>query len=117
MIDVNPSSDGFLDCCAEPRPEASRLLYESTHDQEALLRCASCSAWWFYRFNERVDWLAGDDDLTSWWSRLSDDEATSLVGAPLRADIDLSFLRERPSWLDDRAGPRKVTGAPEHPAS
>lgn len=94
-----------------------RTLYESTHDQEALQRCTSCGTYWFYRFHERTDWAAGDDDLTTWHTPLTDDEGTRLRDTPDREDMDLSFLGARSSWMADDDGARRVPRAPDHPWS
>lgn len=106
----------FLDCCATARPQTLRILYESHHDLEALQVCASCNTYWFYRFNEWVNWVGGDDDMTSWYTRLTAQEGETLAHAD-RTSVDLSYLCERPSWMDDRDGVRRVPGAPDHPGS
>ena len=105
----------FLDCCATVRLRTVRVLYESHHDLEALRICA-CGTYWFYRFSEYVNWSGGHDDLTSWYTRLNPEEGTMLAHTD-RASVDLGYLRDRPSWIDDRDGLRLVSGAPDHPAS
>jgi hypothetical protein len=106
----------FLDCCDTVSLRPVLVLYESNHDLEALKICAACHAYWFYRFSEYVDWSGGDDDLTSWYTRLSAEEGAALTHAD-RTTVDLAYLRHRPSWMDDRDGVRRVPGAPDHPAS
>jgi len=82
----------FLDCCDAASLTTVRVLYESNHDLEALKICTSCTTYWFYRFNEYVNWHGGDDDLTSWYTRLSTDEGANLAHAD-RTAVDLAFLR------------------------
>jgi hypothetical protein len=106
----------FLDCCDAASLETVRLLYESYHDLEALQVCTCCKTYWFYRFSEWVNFSGGDDDLTSWYTRLTTDEGTTLAHAD-RNTVDLAYLRARSSWMDDRDGARRVDGAPDHPAS
>jgi hypothetical protein len=96
----------FPDCCGTPRLTARRTLYESVHNIEAILQCEACQAFWFYRFSERINWEAGRDDQTSWYTRLNDEH---------EADGDRVFLRTRPSWMDDNGNIVRVAGAPEGP--
>lgn len=105
----------FLDCCHDPQLQALRVLYESTHDLESLQRCTGCGAFWFYRFHEWVNYCGGDDDLTSWYTQLTDDDGRRLLRQGDRPD--LSFLAGCPSWMDDRDGVRRVAGAPTGPRS
>ncbi|GAA3943352.1 hypothetical protein Aau02nite_49580 [Amorphoplanes auranticolor] len=80
-------------------------------------RCiCACGTYWFYRFNEYVNWAGGHDNLTSWYTRLSPAEGATLAHTD-RTTTDLGYLRQRPSWMDDRDGVRVVPGAPDHPAS
>lgn len=109
------STPSFLDCCAEPRLQWLRTLYESHHDQESLLRCAACRTFWFHRFHEHPGWVDGDDDLTSWYTPLTTAEGERLRDAPDPSAVDLSFLLSRPSWMDDAQGVRRVDGAPNRP--
>ncbi|MFF0493441.1 hypothetical protein ACFYTQ_30855 [Nocardia sp. NPDC004068] len=111
------NSSSFLDCCREPRLVRIRTLSESSHDLAALQRCTSCAAYWLYRFHEYTDWASGVDDLTSWFTRLTDEEGTRILGAAEHEQTDLSFVRRRTSWLNDRDGVRRVKGAPHQPWS
>lgn len=106
----------FLDCCATANLRTVRVLYESHHDLETLQICATCDTYWFYRFSEHVNWCGGDDDLTSWYTRLSTEEGVTLAHTD-RSVVDLAYLRQRSSWMDDRDGVRLVASAPDHPAS
>jgi hypothetical protein len=99
-----------IDCCGHPDLNALRTLYESRHDMESLVQCASCGTYWFYRFHERVD-------LTSWFTPLTEDEGERLRQTTDRDSEDLSFLTTRASWMDDEDGVRSVDGAPDHPWS
>ncbi|MFF7209699.1 hypothetical protein ACFZAU_04060 [Streptomyces sp. NPDC008238] len=109
------ATPSFIDCCAEPELAWVRTLYESHHDQESLLSCTGCRAFWFHRFHGFIDWSGGGDDLTTWYSRLTPEEGERLRDVADPAAEDLSFLRTRPSWMDDARGPRQVAGAPDHP--
>jgi hypothetical protein len=106
----------YLDCCDRPALEVVRALYEASHDLEAVMRCARCKAPWFYRFHEQVT-FAGPDDLTSWFTRLNDEEAERLQATEDPAAVDLDFLQTRRSWMQDDRGPRQVPGQPSHPWS
>lgn len=107
----------YLDCCENPEPTTLRTLYTSSHDLESLQRCASCDAYWFYRFHEWTNWATGEDDLTSWYAPLTEEEGVRLRDTPERADMDLSFLVARPGWMSDDEGARRVTGMPDYPWS
>jgi hypothetical protein len=106
----------YLDCCDQPALEVVRTLYQASHDLEALMRCGRCQAPWFYRFHEYVT-FTGPDDLTSWFTRLDDEEAERLQVAEDGTAVDLDFLETRPSWMHDDRGPRQVPGQPSHPWS
>jgi hypothetical protein len=97
----------YLDCCDQPALEVVRTLYQASHDLEALMRCARCQTPWFYRFHEYVTFV-GPDDLTSWFTRLNDEEAERLQAAEDGTAVDLDFLETRPSWMHDDRGPRQV---------
>ncbi len=90
-----PAED-FLDCCANPSTDSVRVLSEGNHDLAAVLRCHDCAAYWYYLYDERVDFNSGDDVQLSWWMRLDDAEATAvLVG-----DLDPLAITGRDRWLD-----------------
>lgn len=108
------SNDSFLDCCQDPSLARVKTLYETVHDAEALMRCASCSTFWFYRFSEWVNWNGGRDDLTSWYTQLTAAEGEALAAGQ---ELDLAFLRDRPSWMDDNGTITRVPGTPGHPRS
>jgi hypothetical protein len=107
----------YIDCCRRPELRVQRTLYEAIHDLEALHRCASCGTYWFYRFHEYVDWAAGDDDLTSWFTALTGEEGERLRNMTDHDAEDLSFLATRSSWRDDKDGVERVDGAPGRPWS
>ena len=105
----------YLDCCDQPTLEVVRPLYQASHDAEALMRCTHCQTPWFYRFHEY--WTPAGDDLTSWHTQLTDEEAERILTTEDPADLDLDFLKSRQSWIQDDEGPRQVTGQPSHPWS
>jgi hypothetical protein len=107
----------YIDCCHGPELRALRTLYESAHDMESLQQCASCGTYWFHRFHEYVNWSTGGDDLTSWFTALTDEEGAKLRNVTDGHGEDLSFLTTRPSWRDDRDGAQRVDGAPDRPWS
>ncbi|NUS74173.1 MAG: hypothetical protein HOQ05_12305 [Corynebacteriales bacterium] len=107
----------YINCCDNAKLDRVRTLYQSNHDVEALLRCATCASFWFYRFHEYTNWSGGDDDLTRWHSPLTAIEGERLRDTNDPTKEDLSFLRERPSWMGDDRGVRWVNGAPDHPFS
>lgn len=111
------ATPSYIDCCTKPELHRVRTLYKSNHDLESLLRCTTCQTFWFYRFHEHVDWSSGDDDLTSWYSRLTTTEGERLRDTTDPSGEDISFLRTRPSWMDDAQGIQQVDGAPDHPYS
>ena len=73
------------------------------------MQCA-CSAYWFHRFHERIS-FDGPDDVTTWYTRLTTDEATAIVQAE---KPDLKFLTTRASIMIDASGVRCVDGQPDH---
>jgi hypothetical protein len=104
----------YLDCCQQPALITVKSVYASDHDAEALRQCQSCGAYWFYRFHEHVTFV-GDDDLTVWYSFLTPEEGTRILEA--RDRPDLSFLSEKPSFLEDGQGVKRVQGQPIYPWS
>jgi hypothetical protein len=61
--------------------------------------------------------LRRPDALTSWFSRLDEEEAERIRAAEDPAAVDLAFLEQRPSWMDDAEGSRQVPGQPSRPWS
>lgn len=107
------SRDRHLDCCGSPRTTRVKTIYSSAHDAEALLQCESCGRYWFYRFHEFVDFSGGDDDITDWYSPLTDEEAAAIISAAERPN--LAFLTTRPSLMIDGEGVQRVAGQPDEP--
>jgi hypothetical protein len=105
----------YLDCCEQPELERVRTLYQASHDLEALMRCTHCQAPWFYRFHEYA--TPAGDDLTSWYTRLTVEEAKRIRTVEEPTGLDLGFLETRQSWMHDDEGPRQVPGQPSHPWS
>jgi hypothetical protein len=113
---VGVETPTYLDCCDRPELNGLRVLYESSHDRESLGQCTSCGTYWFYRFHEYVSWSDGDD-MTSWFTRLTEEEGERLRHTTDPGGEDLSYLTTRASWIDDGDGVKRVDGAPDHPWS
>jgi hypothetical protein len=105
----------YLDCCEQPTLEVVRSLYQEDHDAEALMRCTHCPTPWFYRVHEYA--TPAGDDLTSWYTRLADEEAERILTTEDPTVLDLDFLKSRQSWMHDDEGSRQVAGQPSHPWS
>ena len=105
----------YLDCCEHPTLEVVRSLYQEDHDAEALMRCTRCQTPWFYRFHAYA--TTAGDDLTSWYTRLTNEEAERILATEDPAALDLDFLKSRQNWMQDDEGPRQVPGQPSHPWS
>ncbi|MBF0103555.1 MAG: hypothetical protein HQK77_21870 [Desulfobacterales bacterium] len=102
----------YLDCCNQPVLKTVKSLYSSNHDSEALRQCQNCKRYWFYRFSEYVSYIT-DDDLTVWYSSLTEEEAETILNSQ---DMpDLSFLSNRPSFMKDAEGVKQVHGQPTRP--
>ena len=109
----NPAD--YLDCCPRPDTAAVRTLSQGNHDLDALLQCRSCATFWFYRYHEDIDWYGHGDVQLSWSVRLTDTEALLLRATPDHTREDLSFLIDRPRWLDcDDVVYRVDPPPPEH---
>jgi hypothetical protein len=54
-----------------------------------------------------------DDDLTVWYSPLTEEEALAILKSQERPD--LSFLSSRPSFMEDAQGVTRVKGQPADP--
>ncbi|TFF98721.1 MAG: hypothetical protein EU547_00590 [Promethearchaeota archaeon] len=111
MVDITIN---YLDCCDKPSLYTVKVIYESNHDLESLRICRNCGAYWFYRFHEYVSFY-GDDDITVWYSPLTKDEAERIENAEDRPE--LSFLKNRESFMEDSQGVKKVKGQPDFPWS
>jgi hypothetical protein len=107
---MNPEE--FLDCCDSAKLEDRLTLVDTTHESEVLRQCTGCGSWWFYRFHEYVS-FDGPDDITQWYSVLTQGDAASIMRAEGRPD--LSFLAERRSFMIDNRGVQKVEGQPTYP--
>ena len=100
-----------VDCCTTPTLEVHRLLLDRSHNTEAVERCSACGASWFYRWWEHVS-FDGPDEATSWYTRITDAEAATLIAAPEHPDLAFLRLDERPSIMIDDRGVHRVPGAP-----
>jgi len=103
----------YLDCCPQPGVVTVKQLYDSYHDMEALCQCQRCSAYWFYRFHEYVDFVGGNDDITVWYTRLTPEEGKQILDAEERPD--LAFLSGKPSFMESDGQVQRVQGQPTHP--
>ncbi len=104
----------FLDCCENPILVEIKSIYESTHDRETLCKCKTCGSYWFYRFHEFVT-FDRPDEVTCWYSRLTPDDVDLILNSKKRPD--LSFLSDRPTFMEDDEGVKRVTGQPDYPWS
>ena len=102
----------YLDCCPASDLEAVKVILDTNRETEALCRCKNCRQYWFYRFLEIMK-FDGPDDQTTWYSRVTFEEAESILGAEGRSD--LAFLTNKPSFVKDDRGVRRVTGQPDKP--
>ena len=105
--------DKHLDCCPAPALKTIKSLYSKSHDDEELRRCGTCGANWFWRFHELMNFDDGDDEITEWFTRLTEEEAATIAAAQGRPD--LTFLRHRPAIQFDQAGVTRVHGQPAVP--
>jgi hypothetical protein len=106
--------ESFLDCCTDPGLNLVKTIYESSHNDECLHQCQNCGGYWFYRFYEYVNFSGGNDEITLWYSPITTDEAQIIIGSEQRPD--LSFLRNRPSFVKDDRGIHRTEGQPEKPS-
>ena len=103
----------FLDCCKHPILKDVLTIVDTTHESEVLMQCQNCESWWFYRFHEYVSFERPEDDITQWYSGVTQDEAEAILQAQGRPD--LSFLSKRESFMIDDQGVQKVEGQPTYP--
>ncbi len=101
-------------CCESPNLELLKSLYDKPHDSEEVRRCASCGASWFHRWHEMIEFGGGADSITSWYSRISEDECRALLATETRPDLAFLGLRTRPAIQVDETGICEVMGQPEH---
>lgn len=71
LVELARMDEEHLDCCASPKLENVKRVYDSSHDFEAVVRCTTCGAHWFYRWHEMIDFDGGPDPWTVWYTRLS----------------------------------------------
>jgi hypothetical protein len=105
----------YLDCCSTPTVVTIKQVYGASQDCEALCRCQNCGAYWFYRIHEYANSSGGEDDLTVWYSLLTPEQGKLILDSSGRPD--LSFLSERPSFMEDAGGVQRVKGQPTYPWS
>ncbi len=97
-----------IDCCAQPSLTNRRKLHDSSHASEDVMQCA-CETYWFHRFHEWTS-FDGPDDLTTWYTRLTAEEAGRLLTTD---KPDLGFLTAKPSIMIDGNGVQHVPGQPD----
>lgn len=68
-------------CCARPQMKAVKTIESSNHGCRSVSRCESCGQYWFYRFSEYVSFV-GPDELTTWWTPMTAEEAESVLVQP-----------------------------------
>ncbi len=111
LIDVNQ----FLNCCSNPNLQTIKTIYSSSHDAEWLDRCVECSSYWFRRFHEWENWSGGSDDLTTYYTRISDQESKIIISANNREELNLSYLEKRESIVDENGNISVTKGQPSYP--
>ena len=94
-------------CCKSP--ETIKTLYESKHEIWAVRQCRECGQYWLYQYHEYDTFTDGDG--TTWYTLLTKSEAEKL----LKEKPDLSFLKDKKSYMEDCSGMRIVKGAPTEP--
>jgi hypothetical protein len=102
----------YLDCCSDPSLRAVKVFLDTNRESESLCSCETCGAYWFHRFLE-IMYFDRDDDQTTWYSRVSSEEAGRILGSDDRPD--LTFLRNRPGFIEDHKGVRRTPGQPDTP--
>lgn len=60
-----------------------------------------------------MNFSGGDDEITIWYTQLTEEEAQRILDATDRPD--LSFLSTKPSFVKDDQGVRRVVGQPTYP--
>jgi hypothetical protein len=115
---TNPKVEAVnqINCCSTPKLHTVKTIYEASHDEECLQQCRTCKTYWFKRFYEWVDWSGGNDEITTWHTKLTEDEAKIIIQTKERKELDLSYLQDRESIMDDRNSIRIVKGQPSHPS-
>jgi len=86
----------FLNCCPNPDIKTIKSVFEGAHDEEALKKCNHCGVYWFFRFHEY--W----DDYTTWHTKITDEEAETILQNQDRRKLNLAYLCKRESirWED-----------------
>ena len=105
-------SGGFLDCCRRPGLGTVRTICEESHQEDAVMRCRNCGAYWFYRWLESMNFSGGDDEISEYYTRLTPEEARAVLDA---AEPDLGFLLRKPCICKHEGGVVRTDGQPDHP--
>ena len=103
-----------LRCCEATKRVLLKNLYEKSHDFVYVERCASCGAHWLHRWHEMINFDGGDDSMTDWYTRITDEECRTLLSAEDPVDYGFLGLGKRPALCIDERGTREVLGQPEH---
>ena len=109
-------SVSHLNCCSTPKLYTIKTVYEASHDAEWLQQCRKCKTYWFKRFYEWIDWNGGDDEITTWYTKLTENEARNIIQAKKRNELDLSYLKDRETIMDDRGSIKITKGQPTSPS-
>lgn len=107
MLSVN-----YLDCCSDPNLRDVKILLDTNRESESLCQCETCGAYWFHRFLEIIH-FDREDEQTTWYSRVRPEEAQSILDSEGRPD--LKFLLNRPSFVKDYRGLRRISAQPDEP--
>jgi hypothetical protein len=105
-----------INCCSSPNLHTVKTIYESSHDAEWLQQCRTCKTYWFKRFYEWIDWDKGNDEITTWHTKLTADEANIILQTEKRRDLDLKYLKDRESIMNDGTSVKITTGQPVDPS-
>ena len=104
------NEETYLDCCSAPTLDTIKNVSTSRHGTAALRQCTNCKTCWFYRYSEYTNWAEGKDYDTVWYTQLKEDEAKAIMASD---EPDLSFLANKPSFVEDESGVTRGKGQPE----
>ena len=102
-----------LKCCDAVGRVLLKNLYEKSHDAVYVEQCASCGAKWFHRWHEFMNFDGGPDEVTDWYTRITEEECRNLLAADGPVDFGFLELGRRPALCVDEQGAREVVGQPE----
>jgi len=102
----------LLDCCQTPDIEIVKVVLNTNRETESLCQCVGCGQYWFHRFLEIMK-FEGPDDQTTWYSRITVNEAEAIIANEERPD--LTFLLTKPSIMKNNNVIQSVSGQPDKP--